>query len=181
MLENLDSFRLLHLSAFGAQGIANAAGMAAAAKMAAAQFNTDKHTIFSNHIIALCGDGCMQVPERKNAYPPCKHNPLWCMCATSASAVFLHPCRLHALCTRLRPYRDRGFVRECRSFGCPQGSVFWVHAHVALYRAPKRLRAKGSGLFFARAQKSTLAATAMAAFAAYCSAWTSDSVWVSVR
>ncbi|CAN0569965.1 unnamed protein product, partial [Ectocarpus sp. 12 AP-2014] len=36
------------------QGIANAAGMAAAAKMAAAQFNTDKHTIFSNHIIALC-------------------------------------------------------------------------------------------------------------------------------
>lgn len=43
------------------QGIANAAGMAAAAKMAAAQFNTDKHTIFSNHIVALCGDGCMQV------------------------------------------------------------------------------------------------------------------------
>ncbi|CAM9174940.1 unnamed protein product [Pylaiella littoralis] len=42
------------------QGIANAAGMAAAAKMAAAQFNTDKHTIFSNHIVALCGDGCMQ-------------------------------------------------------------------------------------------------------------------------
>ncbi|CAN0500637.1 unnamed protein product, partial [Laminaria digitata] len=34
--------------------------MAAAAKMAAAQFNTDKHTIFSNHIVALCGDGCMQ-------------------------------------------------------------------------------------------------------------------------
>lgn len=43
------------------QGIANAAGMAAAAKMAGAQFNTDKHTIFSNHIVALCGDGCMQV------------------------------------------------------------------------------------------------------------------------
>ena len=35
--------------------------MAAAAKMAAAQFNTDKHTIFSNSIVALCGDGCMQV------------------------------------------------------------------------------------------------------------------------
>lgn len=43
------------------QGIANAAGMAAAAKMAAAQFNTDKHQIFTNHIIAVCGDGCMQV------------------------------------------------------------------------------------------------------------------------
>lgn len=49
------------------QGIANAAGMAAAAKMAAAQFNTDKHTIFSNHIIALCGDGCMQVRKRNSS------------------------------------------------------------------------------------------------------------------
>ncbi|CAM9400053.1 unnamed protein product [Choristocarpus tenellus] len=42
------------------QGIANAAGMAAAAKMAAAQFNTPEHTIFDQHIVALCGDGCMQ-------------------------------------------------------------------------------------------------------------------------
>lgn len=40
--------------------------MAAAAKMAAAQFNTDKHTIFSNHIIALCGDGCMQVQAKRH-------------------------------------------------------------------------------------------------------------------
>lgn len=55
------------------QGIANAAGMAAAAKMAAAQFNTDKHTIFSNHIIALCGDGCMQVLARFGL-----HALLWC-------------------------------------------------------------------------------------------------------
>eukprot|EP00611_Tribonema_gayanum_P021298 TRINITY_DN405_c0_g1_i3.p2 TRINITY_DN405_c0_g1~~TRINITY_DN405_c0_g1_i3.p2 ORF type:complete len:672 (-),score=241.30 TRINITY_DN405_c0_g1_i3:1420-3435(-) len=42
------------------QGVANAAGMAAAAKMAAARFNTPEHEIFSNTIVALCGDGCMQ-------------------------------------------------------------------------------------------------------------------------
>ncbi|CAM9323065.1 unnamed protein product [Chrysoparadoxa australica] len=42
------------------QGVANAVGMASAAKMAAARFNTDKHEIFSNTIVALCGDGCMQ-------------------------------------------------------------------------------------------------------------------------
>jgi transketolase len=42
------------------QGVANAAGMAAAAKMAAAKFNTPAHEIFSNTIVALCGDGCIQ-------------------------------------------------------------------------------------------------------------------------
>nr|AFA52567.1 transketolase [Vaucheria litorea] len=42
------------------QGVANAAGMAAAAKMAAARFNTPSHEIFSNTIVALCGDGCIQ-------------------------------------------------------------------------------------------------------------------------
>jgi transketolase len=42
------------------QGVANAVGMAAAAKMAAARFNTAEHTIFSNTIVALCGDGCIQ-------------------------------------------------------------------------------------------------------------------------
>jgi len=42
------------------QGVANAVGMGAAQKMAAAKFNTDDHTLFDNHIVALCGDGCMQ-------------------------------------------------------------------------------------------------------------------------
>jgi len=41
-------------------GIGNAVGMAAAAKLAAAKYNTDKHTIFDHHVIALCGDGCLQ-------------------------------------------------------------------------------------------------------------------------
>lgn len=42
------------------QGIANAVGMALAAKMAAARFNTKEHAIFGHHIVCLAGDGCMQ-------------------------------------------------------------------------------------------------------------------------
>jgi len=42
------------------QGIANAVGMAASAKMAEARFNTPEHAIFDHHIVCLAGDGCMQ-------------------------------------------------------------------------------------------------------------------------
>jgi transketolase len=42
------------------QGIANSVGMAMAAKMAEARFNTKDHTIFDHHIICIAGDGCMQ-------------------------------------------------------------------------------------------------------------------------
>jgi len=42
------------------QGIANAVGMAVAAKMAEARFNTPKHAIFDHHVVCLAGDGCMQ-------------------------------------------------------------------------------------------------------------------------
>src|SRR5882757_542299 len=42
------------------QGVANAVGMAASAKMAEARFNTSEHTIFDHHIVCLAGDGCMQ-------------------------------------------------------------------------------------------------------------------------
>merc|ERR1719502_1307063 len=42
------------------QGVSNAVGMAAAEKMAAATYNTDKHKIIDNHIFALAGDGCLQ-------------------------------------------------------------------------------------------------------------------------
>jgi transketolase len=41
-------------------GIGNAVGMAAAAKLAAAKYNTEDHEIFDHHVIALCGDGCLQ-------------------------------------------------------------------------------------------------------------------------
>lgn len=42
------------------QGVGNAVGMAVAAKMAEAHFNTSEHTIFDHHIVCLAGDGCMQ-------------------------------------------------------------------------------------------------------------------------
>jgi transketolase len=41
-------------------GIGNAVGMAAAAKLAAAKYNTADHEILDHHVIALCGDGCLQ-------------------------------------------------------------------------------------------------------------------------
>jgi len=42
------------------QGVGNAVGIAVAAKMAAAHFNTPKHRIFDQHIFCLAGDGCLQ-------------------------------------------------------------------------------------------------------------------------
>lgn len=41
-------------------GIGNAVGMAAAAKLAAARYNGPEHKILDHHVIALCGDGCLQ-------------------------------------------------------------------------------------------------------------------------
>jgi transketolase len=42
------------------QGVANAVGVAMAAQMAAARFNTSEHRIFDQHVICLAGDGCLQ-------------------------------------------------------------------------------------------------------------------------
>ncbi|MEP6809292.1 MAG: transketolase [Chthoniobacterales bacterium] len=42
------------------QGVGNAVGVAVAAKMAAARFNTSEHQIFDQHVICLAGDGCLQ-------------------------------------------------------------------------------------------------------------------------
>ncbi len=42
------------------QGVGNAVGIAMAAKMSAAHFNTDEHRIFDQHIFCLAGDGCLQ-------------------------------------------------------------------------------------------------------------------------
>lgn len=42
------------------QGVANAVGFAAAAKMAEGVYNTKDHTIFDHHIFVLAGDGCFQ-------------------------------------------------------------------------------------------------------------------------
>jgi transketolase len=42
------------------QGVGNAVGIAVAAKMCAAHFNTDEHRIFDQHVVCLAGDGCLQ-------------------------------------------------------------------------------------------------------------------------
>jgi transketolase len=40
--------------------VGNAVGVAMAAKMAAARFNTPEHRIFDQHVVCLAGDGCLQ-------------------------------------------------------------------------------------------------------------------------
>ncbi|HEY4757762.1 MAG TPA: transketolase, partial [Chthoniobacterales bacterium] len=42
------------------QGVGNAVGVAMAAQMAAAHFNTSEHRIFNQHVFCLAGDGCLQ-------------------------------------------------------------------------------------------------------------------------
>lgn len=76
-LDDLKDFRLLHSKTPGhpeygdtpgvecttgplGQGVGNAVGMAVAAKMAAARFNTPGQTIIDHHVVCLTGDGCMQ-------------------------------------------------------------------------------------------------------------------------
>lgn len=76
-LEEIKSFRKLHSITPGhpefhetpgveattgplGQGVGNATGMAVAAKMAEARFNTAGHRIFDHHVVVLAGDGCLQ-------------------------------------------------------------------------------------------------------------------------
>lgn len=58
------------------QGVGNAVGYAMSAKMAAARFNTDEHTIFDQTIIALAGDGCLQEGVAAEAAAFAGHNKL---------------------------------------------------------------------------------------------------------
>merc|ERR1719305_1656701 len=41
-------------------GIGNAVGMAAAAKLTQAKYNTEKHKIFDHKVFCIVGDGCLQ-------------------------------------------------------------------------------------------------------------------------
>jgi len=76
-LEELKNFRQLHSRTPGhpeahetvgvecttgplGQGVGNAVGIAMAAKMAEARFNTESHTIFDHKVVCIAGDGCLQ-------------------------------------------------------------------------------------------------------------------------
>jgi transketolase len=58
------------------QGVANAVGIAASQKMAAARFNTAEHTLFDNHVFCLAGDGCLQEGVSAEASSFAGHNKL---------------------------------------------------------------------------------------------------------
>src|SRR5438094_4362346 len=76
-IEDIKNFRQLHSKTPGhpefgdtpgiecttgplGDGVGKEVGIAMAAKMAAAHFNTSEHRIFDQHIFCLAGDGCMQ-------------------------------------------------------------------------------------------------------------------------
>lgn len=58
------------------QGIGNAVGMAVAARMREALFNTADEKIFDHHIVALAGDGCLQEGVSMEAAAFAGHNGL---------------------------------------------------------------------------------------------------------
>jgi len=58
------------------QGVGNAVGYALSAKMAAAKYNTDEHTIFDQTIFCLAGDGCLQEGVASEAIAFAGHNGL---------------------------------------------------------------------------------------------------------
>ena len=58
------------------QGVGNAVGYALSGKRAAAKFNTEAHTLFDHHVIALCGDGCLQEGIAREAIAFAGHNKL---------------------------------------------------------------------------------------------------------
>ncbi|MBT8037852.1 MAG: transketolase [Verrucomicrobiae bacterium] len=58
------------------QGVANAVGYALSGKLAAAKYNTNEHTLFNHHVIALNGDGCLQEGVAKEAIAFAGHNKL---------------------------------------------------------------------------------------------------------
>lgn len=58
------------------QGVGNAVGYALSGKRAAAKFNTEEHTLFDHHVIALCGDGCLQEGIAREAIAFAGHNKI---------------------------------------------------------------------------------------------------------
>lgn len=58
------------------QGVGNAVGYALSAKMAAAKYNTDEHTIFDQTVFCLAGDGCLQEGVASEAIAFAGHNGL---------------------------------------------------------------------------------------------------------
>jgi transketolase len=92
-LEEVKNFRQLHIITPGhpefdetdgveattgplGQGVGNAVGYALSAKMAAAKYNTDEHTIFDQTIFCLAGDGCLQEGVASEAIAFAGHNGL---------------------------------------------------------------------------------------------------------
>ena len=58
------------------QGVGNAVGYALSGKKAASRYNTNEHTLFDYHVVALMGDGCFQEGVAREAISFAGHNKL---------------------------------------------------------------------------------------------------------
>lgn len=58
------------------QGVGNAVGYALSGKRAAGRYNTEDHTIFDHHVVALAGDGCLQEGVAQEVIAFAGHNEL---------------------------------------------------------------------------------------------------------
>jgi transketolase len=58
------------------QGVGNAVGYALSGKKAASKYNTEQHTLFDYHIVALMGDGCFQEGVARESLSFAGHNKL---------------------------------------------------------------------------------------------------------
>ena len=119
------------------QGIANAIGMAVSAKMAEARFNTKEHAIFSHHIIALAGDGCMQEGVAMEALEFAGHQRL-------DNFILIYDSNAVTLDAMAKETQSEDTVKRFEAIGFDVNTVDG-HEIEAVHAAIERAKAAGSG------------------------------------
>ena len=119
------------------QGIGNAVGMAVAAKMAEAHFNTKDHAIFDHHIFCLAGDGCMQEGVAMEALEFAGHQKL-------DNLVVIYDSNAVTLDAMARETQSEDSAKRFEAMGFDVETVDG-HEIAALAAALERARHGGSG------------------------------------
>ncbi len=119
------------------QGLANAVGMALAAKMAEARFNTPEHTIFSHHVFCLAGDGCMQEGVAMEAVELAGHQKL-------DNLIVIYDSNAVTLDAMAKETQSEDTAKRFEAIGFDVQTVDG-HEIDALYAALERAKHAGSG------------------------------------
>jgi transketolase len=119
------------------QGVGNAVGMAVAAKMAEAHFNTPEHPIFDHHIVCLAGDGCMQEGVAMEAVEFAGHQKL-------DNLILIYDCNAVTLDAMAKESQSEDTAKRFEAIGFDVESVDGQDMDMFL-SAFDRARAAGSG------------------------------------